>query len=196
MNLLVLWTMDSNRSLSLVVCSSEPYLEVYSNLYYLLAQSEEMNATDKWAGFVLTKEGEEFVQQNANLIKYDLIYNLLRLESWQKLANIYDEVRLFCSLSVAAIYSLTEGSFILWGVRGRRSFLISLFFEHLLGTQEVDLLLNDGSKQINVLVWRKNAVLSERVEASRRRSRRCLLMTLALAKTADQQVCFTLTTCG
>nr|XP_016504943.1 PREDICTED: uncharacterized protein LOC107822878 [Nicotiana tabacum] len=123
--------------------SSEPYLEVYSNLYYLLAQSEEMNATDKWAGFVLTKEGEEFVQQNANLIKYDLIYNLLRLESWQKLANIYDE--------------------------------------------EVDLLLNDGSKQINVLGWRKNAVLSERVEASRRRSRRCLLMTLALAKTADQQ---------
>ncbi|MCD7464840.1 hypothetical protein HAX54_053492, partial [Datura stramonium] len=123
--------------------SSEPYLEVYSNLYYLLAQSEEMNATDKWAGFVLTKEGEEFVQQNANLIKYDLVYNLLRLESWQKLANIYDE--------------------------------------------EVDLLLNDGSKQINVLGWRKNAALSERVEASRRRSRRCLLMTLALAKTADQQ---------
>lgn len=123
--------------------SSEPYLEVYSNLYYLLAQCEEMNATDKWAGFVLTKEGEEFVQQNANLIKYDLIYNLLRLESWQKLANIYDE--------------------------------------------EVDLLLNDGSKQINVLGWRKNAALSERVEASRRRSRRCLLMTLALAKTVDQQ---------
>ncbi|PHT74111.1 hypothetical protein T459_21388, partial [Capsicum annuum] len=122
---------------------SEQYLEVYSNLYYLLAQSEEMNATDKWAGFVLTKEGEEFVQQNANLIKYDLIYNLLRLESWQKLANIYDE--------------------------------------------EVDLLLNDGSKQINVLGWRKNAALSERVEASRRRSRRCLLMTSALAKTADQQ---------
>ncbi|XP_004245382.2 calcineurin-binding protein 1 [Solanum lycopersicum] len=123
--------------------SSEPYLEVYSNLYYLLALSEEMNATDKWAGFVLTKEGAEFVQQNAKLIKYDLIYNLLRLESWQKLANIYDE--------------------------------------------EVDLLLNDGSKQINVLGWRKNAALSERVEASRRRSRRCLLMTSALAKTADQQ---------
>ncbi|KAK4365083.1 hypothetical protein RND71_016441 [Anisodus tanguticus] len=123
--------------------SSEPYLEVYSNLYYLLAQSEEMNATDKWAGFVLTKEGEDFVQQNANLIKYDLIYNLLRLESWQKLANIYDE--------------------------------------------EVDLLLNDGSKQINALGWRKNAALSERVEASRRRSRRCLLMTSALAKTADEQ---------
>lgn len=103
MNLLVLWTMESKRYLSLVVCSSEPYLEVYSNLYYLLAQCEEMNATDKWAGFVLTKEGEEFVQQNANLIKYDLIYNLLRLESWQKLANIYDEVRMFCYLSVAGL---------------------------------------------------------------------------------------------
>lgn len=35
--------------------------------------------------------------------------------------------------------------------------------------QEVDLLLNDGSKQINV--------------TSRRRSRRCLLMTMALAQT-------------
>ncbi|KAL2548434.1 Tetratricopeptide repeat (TPR)-like superfamily protein [Forsythia ovata] len=122
---------------------SEPYLEVYSNLFYLLAQSEEMSATDKWAGFVLTKEGEEFVEQNANLFKYDLLYNPLRFESWQRLANIYDE--------------------------------------------EVDLLLNDGSKQINVLGWRKNATLAERVEASRRRSRRCLLMTLALATTAIQQ---------
>ncbi|KAL7167933.1 hypothetical protein ACSBR2_038380 [Camellia fascicularis] len=35
--------------------SSDPYLEVYCNLYYLLAQSEEISATDKWAGFVLTK---------------------------------------------------------------------------------------------------------------------------------------------
>ncbi|KAI3468164.1 hypothetical protein Pfo_024827 [Paulownia fortunei] len=123
--------------------SSDPYLEVYRNLYYLLAQSEEMSATDKWAGFVLTKEGEEFVEHNANLFKYDLLYNPLRFESWQRLANIYDE--------------------------------------------EVDLLLNDGSKQINVLGWRKNDTLPQRVEASRRRSRRCLLMTLALAKTAIQQ---------
>ncbi|XAR70823.1 hypothetical protein NMG60_11027828 [Bertholletia excelsa] len=123
--------------------SSDPYLEVYSNLYYLLAQSEEMSATDKWAGFVLTKEGEEFVEQNANLFKYDLLYNPLRFESWQKLANIYDE--------------------------------------------EVDLLLNDGSKQINVMGWRKNSTLPHRVETSRRRSRRCLLMTLALAKTSVQQ---------
>lgn len=60
----------------------------------------------------------------------------------------------------------------------------------LLGLQEVDLLLNDGSKQINILGWRKNASLPQRVEASRRRSRRCLLMTLALAKTAIQQVLF------
>lgn len=79
----------------IINCRSEPYLEVYSNLFYLLAQSEEMSATDKWAGFVLTKEGEEFVEQNANLFKYDLLYNPSRLESWQRLANIYDEV-CFC----------------------------------------------------------------------------------------------------
>ncbi|KAM7493376.1 hypothetical protein LguiB_027985 [Lonicera macranthoides] len=125
------------------VVSSDPYLEVYRNLYYLLAQSEEISATDKWAGFVLTKEGEDFVEQNVKLFKYDLLYNPLRLESWQRLADIYDE--------------------------------------------EVDLLLNDGSKQINVSAWRKSATLPQRVEISRRRSRRCLLMTLALAKTAVQQ---------
>ncbi|KAI7988472.1 Calcineurin-binding protein 1 [Camellia lanceoleosa] len=93
--------------------SSDPYLEVYCNLYYLLAQSEEMS------------------------------YNPLCFESWQRLANIYDE--------------------------------------------EVDLLLNDGRKQINVIGWRKNSILPHRVETSRRRSRRCLLMTLALAKTSAQQ---------
>ncbi|XP_024930366.2 calcineurin-binding protein 1 isoform X2 [Ziziphus jujuba] len=125
------------------VGSSKPYLEVYSNLYYFLALSEEMSATDKWPGFVLTKEGEEFVQHNANLFKYDLLYNPLRFESWQRLGNIYDE--------------------------------------------EVDLLLNDGSKHINVAGWRKNATLPQRVETSRRRSRRCLLMSLALAKTSAQQ---------
>ncbi|XP_024020745.1 uncharacterized protein LOC21389324 [Morus notabilis] len=126
-----------------LVGSSEPYLEVYSNLYYFLALSEEMSATDKWPGFVLTKEGEEFVQHNANLFKYDLLYNPLRFESWERLANIYDE--------------------------------------------EVDLLLNDGSKHINVAGWRQNATLPRRVETSRRRSRRCLLMSLALAKTSAQQ---------
>nr|XP_043628202.1 calcineurin-binding protein 1 [Erigeron canadensis] len=123
--------------------SSEPYMDVYRNLYYLLAQTEEMSATDKWAGFVLTKEGEEFVQQTAKLFKYDLLFNPLRFESWQRLATIYDE--------------------------------------------EVDLLLNDGSKQINVTGWRKNTTFAQRVDTSRRRSRRCFLMTLALAKTANQQ---------
>lgn len=75
-------------------CSSDPYLEVYCNLYYHLAQSEETSATDKWAGFVITKEGEEFIEHNAKLFKYDLLYNPLRFESWQRLANIYDEVKL------------------------------------------------------------------------------------------------------
>ncbi|KAG9157281.1 hypothetical protein Leryth_004949 [Lithospermum erythrorhizon] len=125
------------------VDGSDPYLDVYRNLYYLLALSEEIKSTDKWAGFVLTKEGEEFIAQNANLFKYDLLYNPLRLESWKRLANLYDE--------------------------------------------EVDLMLNDGSKQINVLAWRKDGMLPKRVEASRRRSRRCLLMALALAKTAVEQ---------
>lgn len=50
------------------------------------------------------------------------------------------------------------------------------------------MLLNDGSKHINVAGWRKNATLPQRVETSRRRSRRCLLMSLALAKTSAQQV--------
>ncbi|CAM8919693.1 unnamed protein product [Rhodiola kirilowii] len=122
---------------------SEPYLDVYCNLYYLLAQSEDMSATDKWPGFVLTKEGEEFVEQNAKLYKYDLLFNPLHFESWQRLAHIYDE--------------------------------------------EVDLLLNDGSKHINVTGWRKNTTLSQRVETSRRRSRRCLLMSLALAQKSAEQ---------
>lgn len=81
-----------------LACSSDPYLDVYRNLYYLLAQSEEVSASDKWPGFVLTKEGEDFVQQNANLFKYDLLYNPLRFESWEKLGNIYDEASFFQSL--------------------------------------------------------------------------------------------------
>ncbi|KAK9699813.1 hypothetical protein RND81_08G196900 [Saponaria officinalis] len=129
------------KKISLESC--EPYMDVYSNLYYLLAQSEETSATDKWPGFVLTKEGEDFVVESAKLSKYDLLFNPLRFESWRRLSNIYDE--------------------------------------------EVDLLLNDGSKNLNVMSWRKNASLPQRVEASRRRSRRCLLMSLALAKTPEQQ---------
>ncbi|KAK8963966.1 hypothetical protein KSP40_PGU011594 [Platanthera guangdongensis] len=122
---------------------SDTHMEVYENLYYLIGQAEDTSATDKYPGFVLKKEGEEFVEQNANLYKYDLLYNPLRFESWHKLANIYDE--------------------------------------------EVDLLLNDGSKHINIQDWRKNASLTQRVEIGRRRSRRCLLMSLSLAKASDQQ---------
>uniref|UniRef100_A0A7N0ZVX4 Uncharacterized protein n=1 Tax=Kalanchoe fedtschenkoi TaxID=63787 RepID=A0A7N0ZVX4_KALFE len=68
---------------------SEPYIDVYCNLYYLLAQSEDMSATDKWPGFV---EGEEFVEQNAKLYKYDLMSNPLHFESWQRLAHIVQDV--------------------------------------------------------------------------------------------------------
>ncbi|XP_068647535.1 calcineurin-binding protein 1 [Aristolochia californica] len=123
--------------------SNYPYLDVYGNLYYLLAQAEEMTASDKWPGFVLTKEGEDFVEQNAHLFKYDLLYNPLRFETWQRLAHIYDE--------------------------------------------EVDLLLNDGSKHINVVEWRKHPTFPQRVEASRRRARRCSLMSVALAKNPSQK---------
>ncbi|KAF6164263.1 hypothetical protein GIB67_010233, partial [Kingdonia uniflora] len=128
---------------TLTLRSSEPYSEVYSNLYYFLAQAEEISATDKCPGFVLNKEGENFVEQNANLFKYDLLYNPLRFTSWQQLATIYDE--------------------------------------------EVDLLLNDGSKHKNAVDWRKHHSLPQRVETRRRRSRRCLLMSLALATTPAQR---------
>ncbi|KAI7988468.1 Calcineurin-binding protein 1 [Camellia lanceoleosa] len=70
--------------------SSDPYLEVYCNLYYLLAQYEEMSATDKWAGFVLTKEGEEFVEQNANLFKYDLQVRYIDYWHWN-VVPFYDQ---------------------------------------------------------------------------------------------------------
>ena len=50
-------------------------------MYHILAQVEEMSATDKIMSFVHTKEGEYFVQQNANLFKFDLLYNPLRFES-------------------------------------------------------------------------------------------------------------------
>ncbi|XP_078148770.1 tetratricopeptide repeat (TPR)-like superfamily protein isoform X3 [Carex rostrata] len=127
----------------LSISSSEPYLEVYSNLYYFIAQAEDTSATDKYAGFVLKKEGEEFVEQNANILKYDLLYNPLRFKSWQKLAHIYDE--------------------------------------------EVDLLLNDGSKHMSISDWKKNTTMHERVHTGRRRSRRCLLMSLALASTSADE---------
>jgi calcineurin-binding protein cabin-1 len=71
---------------------NQQYKEVHENLYYLLSQVEETFASDKWPGFVLSKEGEEFVEQNAKLFKYDLVYNVSRFESWQNLANLYDEV--------------------------------------------------------------------------------------------------------
>ncbi|KAJ7562157.1 hypothetical protein O6H91_03G056900 [Diphasiastrum complanatum] len=126
------------------VCDDvEPYNEVYANLYYLLTQVEDMSTSDKWPGFVLTSEGEDFVEQNANLFKFDLLYNPLRFDSWKRLASIYDE--------------------------------------------EVDLMLNDGSKNVNVLEWRKNGKFTSRVENSRRRSRRCLLMSLALTSSEAEQ---------
>ncbi|XP_024519713.1 uncharacterized protein LOC9647662 [Selaginella moellendorffii] len=124
--------------------NTQSYVEVYQNLYFLLSQVEETSPTDRSPGFVFTKEGEEFFEHVSSLFKYDLLYNMLRFESWHKLAGIYDE--------------------------------------------EVDLLLNDGSKNVNVLEWRKNARLTSRVETSRRRSRRCLLMSLALAPQAKHEI--------
>jgi calcineurin-binding protein cabin-1 len=85
---------DIHNSFGFINFSSEPCLEVYRNLFYFIAKAEDASAAEKYAGFVLQKEGEDFVEQNANLIKCDLLYNPLRFESWQKLANIYDEVLL------------------------------------------------------------------------------------------------------
>ncbi|GBG76720.1 hypothetical protein CBR_g22939 [Chara braunii] len=120
-----------------------PYVEVYSNLYYLLTQVEEMSASVQWAGFVLTKEGEEFVEHNSNLINYDLCYHPMRYESWYRMATLHDEA--------------------------------------------VDLLLNDGSKNRSVAAWRRNKDFLQRVEVSRRRSRRCLLKSLVLAPNREVQ---------
>lgn len=148
-----------------------------------------MSATDKWPGFVLTKEGEEFVEQNAKLFKYDLMYNPLRFESWQRLGNIYDEVSLnaIWLIKTLILPNFHMNNVVLVSLNLLNSIKFHICF--LVGpSQEVDLLLNDGSKHINVVGWRKNPTLSERVETSRRRSRRCLLMSLALAKTSAQQV--------
>ncbi|VAI01133.1 unnamed protein product [Triticum turgidum subsp. durum] len=124
--------------------SSEPYSDVYGSLYHYIAEAEDTSPSDKYTGFVLKKEGGEFVEQSANLFKYDLLYNPLRFESWQRLSSLYDE--------------------------------------------EVDLLLNDGSKHISILDWRTNTPLIQRVEAGRRHSRRSLMMSLILARTIPDQV--------
>ncbi|KAE8809006.1 hypothetical protein D1007_14433 [Hordeum vulgare] len=124
--------------------SSEPYSDVYGSLYHYIAEAEDTSPSDKYTGFVLKKEGGEFVEQSANLFKYDLLYNPLWFESWQRLSSLYDE--------------------------------------------EVDLLLNDGSKHISILDWGTNTALIQRVEAGRRHSRRSLMMSLILAKTIPDQV--------
>lgn len=70
-----------------------------------------MSASEKWPGFVLTKEGEEFVQTNANYLTYDLCYNPLRYESWLKLAKILDEVQQFsvCLMYLYQILAILRG---------------------------------------------------------------------------------------
>ena len=50
-----------------------------------------MSSTDKFPSFVHTEEGEDFVQQNDNICKFDLLYNPLHFESWKKIANTYDK---------------------------------------------------------------------------------------------------------
>lgn len=79
-------------------CSSEPYSDVYGSLYHYIAEAEDTSPSDKYTGFVLKKEGGEFVEQSANLFKYDLLYNPLRFESWQRLSSLYDEVIFFVIL--------------------------------------------------------------------------------------------------
>ncbi|KAH9761324.1 calcineurin-binding protein 1 [Citrus sinensis] len=111
--------------------SSEPYLGVYRNLYYYLAQAEEMSTTDKWPGFELTKEGEGFVQKNANLFKFDLLYNPLRFESWQRLANIYDEARFFFSV----VSNMIVAQIITYLIIVRRLLETSYLHEHIVSLE-------------------------------------------------------------
>lgn len=94
---------SGTRNTEEIAPAHDPYIEVYENLYYLLAQIEDMSASDKWAGYILTKEGEEFIHQNSNLVKYDLIYNPARFESWHRLAHVYDEVCVFCGSLLAGV---------------------------------------------------------------------------------------------
>jgi len=168
-----------------------------------------MSASDKWPGFVQTKEGEEFVQTNANYFKYDLCYNSMRFESWLKLAKILDEVRLLKELILdetsaadLCIWLIAASTILLYSGLCRCKYLYyfidayveagealpMLIFWVLCLFQEVDLLLNDGSKNINVVEWRKTGLLASRVELSRRQSRRSLLMALTLAVNPDQKV--------
>lgn len=81
-----------------------------------------MSASEKWPGFVLTKEGEEFVQTNANYFKYDLCYNPMRFESWLKLAKILDEVKLLKKL---ILNETSAADFCIWLMA---AFTIYLFF--------------------------------------------------------------------
>lgn len=73
--------------------------------FLLQFQVEDMSASEKWPGFVLTKEGEEFVQTNTHYLTYDLCYNPLRYESWLKLAKILDEVQQF-SVCLMHLYKI------------------------------------------------------------------------------------------
>ncbi|GAQ80329.1 hypothetical protein KFL_000510300 [Klebsormidium nitens] len=68
-----------------------PFAEVYSKLYFLLAQVEEINAGLEAPGFALSDEGRRYFDRMQSYYKYDLCYHPQRLASWERLAEIYDE---------------------------------------------------------------------------------------------------------
>ncbi|KAJ9537296.1 hypothetical protein OSB04_030029 [Centaurea solstitialis] len=59
--------------------SSEPYMDVYRNLYYLLAQSEEMSATDKWATDLCSLRKAKSLY-NKLLSSLNMIYSLIHCD--------------------------------------------------------------------------------------------------------------------
>lgn len=69
-----------------------PFAEVYSKLYFLLAQVEEINAGLEAPGFALSDEGRRYFKSMQSYYKYDLCYHPERLASWERIAEIYDEV--------------------------------------------------------------------------------------------------------
>eukprot|EP00897_Mesotaenium_endlicherianum_P006993 jgi/Mesen1/6321/ME000326S05461 len=64
---------------------------VYGSLYYLRARLLESSASAEGAGFLLTREGQAFLEKRATLFRHDLCYNPRRFASWFGLAKLFDE---------------------------------------------------------------------------------------------------------
>jgi hypothetical protein len=86
--------LDGVRTAPEDVRKTGPFAEVYSKLYYLLAQTEEINAAAEAPGFALSEEGTRYFDGMQKYYKFDLCYHLEHLASWEGLAGVCDEVRM------------------------------------------------------------------------------------------------------